>query len=65
MEKLNMDRQVCNIVTRYSPQYVRKRVLRTTADTLAVVVSGCSSALGLDLGLLWWLEGVKGETGRL
>ena len=49
MEKLNMDRQVCNIVTRYSPQYVRKRVLRTAKDTLMVAVSrllaccvGCS-----------------------
>lgn len=37
MDKFNRDRDACNIVTRYSPEYVKKRVLRTPRDALRVL----------------------------
>ena len=43
MDQFNMEQGVCNIVTRYSPEYVRRRVMRNPSDAVAVLVSKRSS----------------------
>ena len=39
MVQLNEEKGVCNITSVYSPEYVRRRVLKTPLDTLRVGVS--------------------------
>ena len=39
MIQLNDEKGVCNITSVYSPEYVRRRVLKTPLDTLRVGVS--------------------------
>ncbi len=40
LEKISMERDVCNLTSKYSPEYVRNSVLRGPKDWIAIGVSG-------------------------
>jgi hypothetical protein len=39
LELLETEREMCNLLSKYSPEYVRSRVLKTPGDTIMVLVS--------------------------
>lgn len=39
LELLESEKQMCNLISKYSPQYVRSRALETPGDAFAVLVS--------------------------
>lgn len=39
LELLESEKQMCNLISKYSPEYVRSRALETPQDALAVLVS--------------------------
>ena len=39
IEQLSMDRNLCGLTSKYSPEFVRSRVLRTPGDAFQVLVS--------------------------
>ena len=38
LELLDSEREMCNLISKYSPQYVRSRVLQTPGDAFLVLV---------------------------
>jgi hypothetical protein len=41
LELLESEKQMCNLISKYSPEYVRSRALESPADAFAVLVSSC------------------------
>lgn len=39
LELLESEKQMCNLISKYSPEYVRSRALETPQDAFAVLVS--------------------------
>ncbi len=46
LDSLDTERGVCNVISKYTPAYVRSRALETPYDTLRVVVSSAQNADG-------------------
>lgn len=69
LEDLEYDKDVCNIVSRYSPQYVRSRALSSPADSFMVLarIAEIVTRLGTFFGSLYidQLMGVSDRSDRL
>lgn len=52
LELLESEKQMCNLISKYSPQYVRSRALETPGDAFAVLVSWWSLLCHGCLGFL-------------
>lgn len=49
LELLESEKQMCNLISKYTPQYVRSRALQTPMDALAVLVSSSSGMVGVGI----------------